>query len=88
MGNKFEEFADQAAQMADNHFKNKFSSLTSLNDNEINKIINDSGISNENLAKVLQEVKNATSSNEAKAKAIKNINGGVSALVAIAKRLL
>jgi hypothetical protein len=88
MPNKFDKFADQAAQMADEHFKNQFSSLTRLSNDEVEKIINDTGISKEDLAKLLQEVKTATSINEAKANAIKNINNGVSALVAIAKKLL
>jgi hypothetical protein len=88
MPNKFDKFAEKAAQMADEHFKNQFSGLTRLNDDEVDKIINDTGISKEDLAKLLREVKNATSANEAKADVIRNINGGVSALVAIAKKLL
>ncbi|MDB5207183.1 MAG: hypothetical protein JWR72_2258 [Flavisolibacter sp.] len=88
MPNKFDKLAKEAAQMADEHFESKFSSLTSLNDAETEKIINDSGISKQDLAKVLQEVKNASSSNEAKAQAIQNIDKGVSALVSIVKKLI
>ena len=88
MPNKFDKFAEKAAQLADEHFKNQFSGLTRLNDDEVEKIINDTGISKEDLAKLLQEVKSAASTNEAKADSIKNINGGVSALIAIAKKLL
>jgi ribosome-binding protein aMBF1 (putative translation factor) len=88
MPNKFERLAKEAAQMADEEFKMEFSSLTRLNDSEIEKIIDESGISKQDLAQVLKEVKNATASNEAKATAIKNINNGVEALIGIAKKLL
>ncbi|HYO21501.1 MAG TPA: hypothetical protein VER36_03780 [Flavisolibacter sp.] len=88
MPNKFEKLAKEAAEMADQEFKNEFSSLTRLNDAETEKIISETGISKQNLAKVLQEVKNATASNEAKANAIKNIDKGVSVLVAIVRKLI
>ena len=88
MPNKFEEFAKKAAEMTDSEFKNEFSNLTSLTNNEILKVINETGISKEDLAKVLQAVKDATLSNEAKAKAIKNIDEGISALISIAKKIL
>ena len=88
MPNKFEKLAKEAAEMADEDFKAEFSRLTRLNDSEIEKIIDDTGISKEDLAEVLKELKDATASNEAKAKAIQNINNGVSALIGIAKRLI
>lgn len=88
MPNKFEKLAKEAAGMADEQFTNEFAGLTRLNDAEIEKIINETGISKQDLAKVLKEVKDATASNESKANAIKNINNGVSALVGIAKKLL
>ena len=87
MPNKFDKLAKEAAQMADKHFASEFSSLTRLNDSEAEKIINESGISKEDLAKVLQEVKSASGSNESKAKAIQSINKGVSALVSMVKLL-
>lgn len=87
MPNKFDKLAKDAAEMADKHFAAEFSSLTRLNDTEAEKIINESGISKEDLAKVLQEVKSATGSNEAKAKSIQQINKGVSALVSMVKLL-
>lgn len=88
MPNKFEKLANEAAVMTDAQFKDKFTSLTSLNDAETKRLIEDTGISKQDLAKVLEEVKAATGSNEAKANAIKNINNGVSVLVGIAKKLL
>jgi hypothetical protein len=88
MPNKFEKLADEAAKMADEEFKSEFSSLTRLNDADTEKIINESGISKQDLAKLLHEVKSATSSNEAKANAIRNINNGVSALISIVKKLV
>ena len=88
MPNKFEKLAKEAADMADEEFKTEFSRLTRLNDSEIEKIIDDTGISKEDLAEVLKEIKDATASNEAKAKTIQNINNGVSALIGIAKKLI
>lgn len=88
MPNKFERLAQEAANMADAHFTHEFSRLTRLSDVDINAIIQETGISKEALAGVLQEVKDAAASNEAKASAIKKIDKGVSALVAIVKRLV
>ena len=87
MPNKFDKLAKEAAQMADEHFATEFSRLTRLNDTEAEKIIRESGISKEDLAKVLQEVKSASGSNEAKAKSIQSINKGVAALVSMVKLL-
>ena len=88
MPNKFDKLAKEAADMADDEFKSQFTNLTRLNDAETDKIITESGISQQDLAQVLKEIKDATKNNEEKAAAIRNINGGVSALVGIAKKLL
>lgn len=88
MPNKFEKLAAEAKTMTDAQFKDKFSSLTKLTDSDIDKIINDTGISNKDLAAVLAEVKNATDINNQTVKSITNIQNGVHALVAITKRLL
>ncbi|GAA4727981.1 hypothetical protein [Flavisolibacter ginsenosidimutans] len=88
MPNKFDKLVNEAARRTDAEFSNQFTSLTRLTDDDTEKLINDTGISKEDLAKVLKEVKDATASNEQKAAAIQNINNGVSALVAIAKKFL
>ena len=88
MPNKFDKIANDAANETDNQFRSQFNNLTRLNDDDTNKIINESGISQQDLAQVLKEIKDATKSNEEKATAISNINGGVSALIGIAKKLL
>ena len=88
MPNKFDKLAEEAARETDEKFADKFSSLTRLNDEELEKIIEETGISKKNLDKVLKEVKNATASNEAKAKAIQNVDKGVAVLVSIAKRFV
>ena len=88
MPNKFDKLAKQAAEMADEEFKIEFSRLTRLNDNEIEKIIDETGISKRDLADVLSKIKDSTASNESKAKAIQNINNGVSALVGIVRKLI
>ena len=88
MPNKFDKLAKQAAEMADEEFKIEFSRLTRLNDDEIEKIIDETGISKRDLADVLSKIKDSTASNESKAKAIQNINNGVSALVGIVRKLI
>ena len=84
----WKKIANDAGEATDEHFKNQISSLTSLNDNEIENLITETGISKKDLASVLMEVEDATKSNEEKAVAISNINKGVSLLVGIAKKLI
>ncbi len=85
---ELERLADEAAKKADNHFADRFSELTKLNDDELQAIILETGISKQNLKAVLREVKSATASNEAKARSIQNIDKGVSVLVSLAKRFV
>ena len=75
MPNKFDKLAKQAAEMADEEFKIEFSRLTRLNDDEIEKIIDETGISKRDLADVLSKIKDSTASNESKAKAIQKLSG-------------
>jgi len=82
------EIAQQAGQATDEQFKNQISSLTRLNDDEIESLIHETGISKENLVSVLKEVKDTTKSNLVKANAINNINKGVGLLVGIASKLI
>ena len=88
MPNKFDKLADEAKALTDEQFKVRFSSLTKLNDADIGKIIDDSGISKADLASLLVEVKNATDFNNKTAQSVMNIQNGVQALVSIAKKLL
>ena len=74
--------------MTKEQFKNEMSSLTSLNDKEIENIITNTGISSKDLASVMHEVKLATANNEAAANAIRNLNKGVEVLVSIAKKFI
>ena len=80
--------ANEAGQATDEHFKNQISSLTRLNDDEIETLINDTGISKQDLVEVLKEVKDASKSNIDKANAIRNIGKGVDVLVGLAVKLL
>lgn len=84
----WDDIANQAATTTDAHFANQISSLTRLNDAEIQHIIFETGISQKDLADIIKEVKNVTKSNEAKANAIKNIGKGVDVLVALASKLI
>ncbi len=70
------------------YFKDSMSKMTSLDDAKIDEIINESGISSEDLTSVINEVSNATKSNNQKAEAIKNINQGVDLLVGIVSKLI
>lgn len=88
MPNKWEELAAGAAEKTDKQFKSEVSSLTRFNDAEIKALIDDSGISKVDLAKVLKEVKDASKDNVAKANAVKEISKGVDVLVSIAKKLI
>ncbi len=84
----WEKIAKEAGTAADDHFKNQISSLTSFNDNEIEILITETGISKTDLASVFKEVADATKSNNAKATAISNITKGVDLLVSIAKKVI
>jgi hypothetical protein len=88
MGNKYDTFASQAAAMTDEQFKDRFAALTRFNTKDLENIINETGISQNDLAELLKEVKSATSSNEKKAAAIKNINQGVTTLIAMVKAII
>jgi hypothetical protein len=88
MANKYDKLAGEAQAITDNQFKERFASLTSLNDNDIGKIISTTGITKENLAALLVEIKNATEFNNNTAQSIIKIQNGVQALVAITKKLL
>lgn len=88
MANKYEKLAGDAQAITDAQFKERFASLTALNNDDIAKIINSTGISKENLAALLVEIKNATDYNNMTAQSILNITNGVQALVAITKKLL
>lgn len=82
------QIAKDAANATDAHFSSQISSLTKFDDAEIQKLIFETGISKQNFANVLKEIKDASKSNEAKAAAIKNISKGLDVLVAIAGKLI
>lgn len=88
MGINWDEIAKKAGETTDEQFKNQISSLTRLNDSEIESLINDTGISKKDLANVIKEIKDATKSNTAKAQAIQKISKGVDALISIVGRLI
>jgi len=77
----------QSAHDSDATFAGKMSSLTRLNDTEIQELL-DQGISKSDLSHLLQELQDASRSNEAKAAAIKNIRGGVETLITIAAKFI
>jgi hypothetical protein len=88
MPNKYDKLANDVKVLTDEQFKVRFSSLTKLSDSDISRIINDSGISKEDLTSLLMEIKNATAFNNKTAQSVMNITNGVQALLSIAKKLL
>ncbi len=88
MPTDWNQIAADAATATDNQFASQISSLSKFNDQDIQELINDTGISKENLAEVLKAVKDASSSNQSKANAIKNISKGVDVLVGIAAKFI
>jgi hypothetical protein len=84
----WEKLANDTGKETDEHFWDKISGLTRLHANEVESLINDTGISKEDLTAVLKEVKDATKSNLDKATAISNVNKSVDLLVGIAEKLL
>lgn len=88
MPNKFEKLAEEAQFLTDEQFKVRFSSLTRFSDEDTLKIMRETGISKEDLARLMVEVKIAGEINNKTAQTVSHINGGLETLVAIAKRLL
>lgn len=88
MPTDWEKIARETREATNEKFRDRISSLTRLTNDEIENLINDTGISQTDLTAVLKEIEDATKSNEAKANAISNINKGVSLLVGIAKKFV
>jgi predicted HAD superfamily Cof-like phosphohydrolase len=84
---KLRELIKKAAQKTSQEFSSEISSLTRLNDEEIDELVAD-GISEKDLAAVIDEVVITAGSNAQKAENIKNINNGVAALVGIVKKFI
>jgi Glu-tRNA(Gln) amidotransferase subunit E-like FAD-binding protein len=88
MATNWDDIANTADKLTQDQFQSQISSLTSLNDQKIEDVINDTGISKVDLTNVFKVVQDATKSNADKADAIKNISKGVDVLVAIANKLI
>lgn len=84
----WDEIARQAGKATDQKFRSKISSLTSLNDSEIERIITESGISKKDLTGVLKIVKDNTLSNNKKEEAIRDMSKGVDVLIRLASVLV
>ncbi len=88
MPNKFEKLAEEAQFLTDEQFKSRFSSLTRFSEEDTLKIMKDTGISKEDLATLIAEVKKAGEINNKTSQTVSGIKGGTETLVAITKRLL
>jgi len=87
MSDLLRDLINEAAAQTDNELQSSISSLTRLNDAEIQEIMAE-GISKQDLVKIIKEIKDATKSNRQKATTFNNINGGVEALIGIASKIL
>lgn len=88
MATKLDKLVDDTSVLTDEQFKNRFSSITRLNEEDTIKIIKESGISNEDLANLVHEIKKSADFNIKSVQSITEIKGGVLAMAAIIKRLL
>jgi hypothetical protein len=88
MPTDWKKIAKEAGKQTDEQFRSEISSHTHLNDDEIENLITETGISKEDMVKVLEVIKDATQSNTAKANAINNIDKGIVLLVGLAGKLL
>lgn len=78
---------DEADELTKKEFANRISSLTSLTDKELVDLIDSSSISHDDLARILGVLHDATLSNDQKAKAISDIDGGLSVIISLAKKI-
>lgn len=88
MPNQFTELARGAREKTEEELSTEITNLTSLTNKEVLDLITESGISKEDLAKVLEAVHDSALTNEKRATAIKSIGKGVEALVSIAEKVL
>ncbi|MCX6150084.1 MAG: hypothetical protein NTX22_06140 [Ignavibacteriales bacterium] len=87
MSKSIKEIIEEARQKTDQQLAGEITSHTNLTEEEINKIA-PAKLDKENLAKLIDIVKDATKSNEEKAQAVKSVDQFVSLLISIAGKVL
>lgn len=88
MAGKWDKLLDEAEKLTNKQLQKRISSLTSLSDDKIAKIIKETGISKTDIVEVLRIVNDARIKNNDKAQAIKKINGGLEALLKVSSYFL
>lgn len=83
MAGKWDKLLDEAEKLTNKQLQKRISSLTSLSDDKIAKIIKETGISKTDIVEVLRIVSDARIKNNDKAQAIKKINGGLETLLKV-----
>ncbi len=83
MAGKWDKLLDEAEKLTNKQLQKRISSLTSLSDDKIAKIIKETGISKTDIVEVLRIVNDARIKNNDKAQAIKKINGGLETLLKV-----
>lgn len=88
MAGKWDKLLDEAEKLTNKQLQKRISSLTSLSDDKIAKIIKETGISKTDIVEVLRIVNDARIKNNDKAQAIKKINGGLETLLKVSSYFL
>jgi len=86
--NDWDEIAERAIRKTDRELAREMTSLTRLNDADIEQLISETGIDAEGLNNMLQILKDATQSNELKAEALRNFGKGIEVLVYLSSKFL
>lgn len=88
MAGKWDKLLDEAEKLTNKQLQKRISSLTSLSDDKIAKIIKETGISKTDIVEVLRIVNDARIKNNDKVQAIKKINGGLETLLKVSSYFL
>jgi hypothetical protein len=88
MENKYAALVAKATELTDEQFRDRLSSLTRLNTEDVEDILAWTGTDKETLAALLTEIENAWMYNEYEAEAIQRIGKSINVLVALLKKLL
>lgn len=84
----WKKIVEQAGKNTDERLKNEIAGLTSLNDEEITTLINETGMNKEELQNAILAVRQASKSNQVKAEAIRSIAKGSEVVIRILSKIV
>lgn len=79
---------NEAKKETNEQLAGKISSITSMKDEEILRVLEESSAEKEELIKLMEVVDDATKDNQEKANALQNINNATSMLISLSKKVL